>query len=142
MESDADPLGENPDGNIEIFVYSIRKDVWFQVTRTTGFCTVSGEDCSDDGDCEGAGDVCQVVENRRPATIDGKRIVFESNGDLHNDKKVSGINNPDHNREIFVAKIKKSGLPSIRQVTDSVAPTVRSVPSWETSPSTRSTETS
>ncbi len=74
MESNADPIGENPDGNTEIFVYSVRKGVWFQVTRTTGFCTVSGEDCSDDGDCEGAGDVCQPVENRLPATIDGKRI--------------------------------------------------------------------
>ncbi len=132
VESNADPVGDNPDGNIEIFVYSPRKDVWFQVTRTTGFCTVSGGECATVDDCEGPGDTCQVVDNRHPSTVDGKRISFESTGDLHSNPKVQGVNNPDHNREIFVAKLKKSGTPVITQVTDSQAPVANMSPSSDT----------
>ena len=122
MESNTDPLGENGDGNVEIFVYANSKDVWFQVTRTTGFCAVSGGDCLTSAECEGPGDTCRTVENARPSTVDGRRIVFESTGDLHNDPKFPGVNNPDHNREIFVAKLKSNGIPVITQVTDTVTP--------------------
>jgi len=132
MESNTDPIGENGDGNVEIFVYVPRKDSWFQLTRTTGFCSVSGGDCLDNGDCEGPGDTCQTVENSRPSTVDGKRVVFESTGDLHNDPKFPGVNNPDHNREIFVAKLRKSGLPVITQVTDTLAPVENLAPTGDT----------
>jgi nitrous oxidase accessory protein NosD len=129
MESTGDPVPEtteglfgNADGNREIYVYSPRKLVWFQITRTTGFCAMSGGTCLDDTECEGPGDTCETVENQRPSTIDGKRIVFDSTADLHNDVKRPGINNPDHNREIFLAKLKKNGPPLITQITDTVAP--------------------
>jgi cysteine-rich repeat protein len=132
MESNTDPLGDNGDGNVEIFVYGPKKDVWFQVTRTTGFCSVSGGDCLDDGDCEGPGDTCQQVTNSRPSTIDGKRIAFESTGDLHNDPKFPGVNNPDHNREIFVAKLRSNGRALITQVTDTLAPVENLAPTSDT----------
>lgn len=132
LESNSDPLGENPDGNTEIFLYSPRKDEWYQVTRTTGFCSASGEDCVSDDECEGPGDSCQPVENRLPATVDGRRVVFDSTGDLHNDHRRPGFNNPDHNREIFIAKMKKTGLPVITQVTDSVAPVDNRAPTGDT----------
>jgi cysteine-rich repeat protein len=131
VESNGDPLGDNPDGNTEIFLYSPSKDEWFQVTRTTGFCASSGEDCTSDDECEGPGDPCQAVENRLPATVDGRRVVFESTGDLHNDKRVPGVNNPDHNREIFIAKMKKSGIPVITQVTDSLLPVENRAPTGD-----------
>jgi len=132
MESNEDPLGDNPDGNTEIFVYMPKKNRWFQITRTTGFCASSGGECASDAECEGPGDSCQTVENRAPATIDGRRIVFQSTGDLHNDKKVGGVNNPDHNTEIFIAKVKKSGIPVITQVTDSQAPVENHDPTSDT----------
>jgi len=64
--------------------------------------------------------------------IEGRRVVAESNGDLHNNKKVPGVNNPDHNTEIFVAKVRRRKLPVITQVTDSQAPVVNSSPTADT----------
>jgi len=131
LESNADPVGQNPDGNTEIFLHYPRKNIWVQVTRTTSFCSVSGEDCESDDDCEGPGDSCTAVENRRPATIDGRRIVFESTGDLHNDPRRPGVNNPDHNREIFIAKVQKTGSTLVTQVTSSLSPVENSGPTGD-----------
>jgi WD40-like Beta Propeller Repeat len=97
MESTGDPLGTNPDGNREIFVYQPKKNEWVQVTFTES-----------------------PVENRRPATTSGRRFVFDSNGDLNNNPKVQR-SNADGNREIFSAKLKKSGV-EITQITDTQAP--------------------
>ncbi len=58
MESGDDPLGGNGDGNMEIFVLDIKRDVWTQITDTTG------------------------ADNRRPSTQNGRQILFDSEADL------------------------------------------------------------
>jgi len=98
VESNANPTGGNPDGNTEIFVYKPRSGQWIQITNTL-----------------------PPVSNRRPATTDGRRIAFDSTGDLHNDPKVPGRNNADGNRELFLVRVKTSGN-EITQITDTVAP--------------------
>jgi hypothetical protein len=50
------------------------------------------------------------IDNRRPATVDGKRVVFDSNGDL-----VPG-ENPEGNRELFLARLRSGGI-EITQIT-------------------------
>jgi cysteine-rich repeat protein/parallel beta-helix repeat protein len=93
LESNADPTGENADGNTEIFAYRTRRQQWVQVTKTL-----------------------PPVENHRPATIRGKRMVFDSNGNLD-----PAVDNSDGNRELFVARVRPSGI-AIAQVTDTLAP--------------------
>jgi hypothetical protein len=100
MEAMGDPTGNNADGNREIMVFQPRKNEWIQATNTLA-----------------------PVENRRPATTSGRRFVFDSNGDLHNNAKISGIGNLDGNREIFVAKLRRGGV-EITQITDTQAPVV------------------
>jgi cysteine-rich repeat protein len=91
VESNDNPTGENGDGNIEIFAYRTRRDQWVQVTHTL-----------------------PPVSNHRPATIRGRQIVFDSDGDL-----VGG--NADGNREVFVARVRPSGV-QISQITHTTAP--------------------
>lgn len=98
METTGDPIGTNPDGNREIMVYQPKKDEWLTITDTP-----------------------PSVENRRPATTGGRRIVFDSNGDLHNNPKQPGKSNADGNREVFIAKLRRSGV-EITQITETVAP--------------------
>jgi cysteine-rich repeat protein len=98
LESTGDPTGGNADGNREIFVFQPKKNEWTQVT-----------------------DTLDPVENRRPETTGGRRFVFDSNGDLHDNPKVGGIDNADGNREVFVGKLKRGGV-EITQITDSAAP--------------------
>ncbi len=74
MESTADPLGQNGDGNPEIFFLDSKKAIWEQITNTTGH------------------------ENRRPVTQNGRNFLFDSTADL-----VPG-QNTDGNREVFFAK--------------------------------------
>ena len=76
VESNADPVGENADGNLEIFVLKPRSNEWVQVTHTL-----------------------PPVENHRPATVTGRRVVFDSDGDLSGE-------NPDGNRELYIAQLK------------------------------------
>lgn len=87
----------NSDHNSEIFQYDNRRQRWFQITVTN-----------------------PPVQNFRPVGRRGKRILFDSNGDLDNDPKTS-INNVDGNREIFVARRGRKKV-RITQLTDSVAP--------------------
>ena len=54
------------------------------------------------------------VENHRPASIDGRHIVFDSDGDLTGQ-------NADGNRELFLAHVRNSGT-SFTQITQSAAP--------------------
>ncbi len=91
MESDGDPAGENPDGNLEIFLLKPRNNDWVQITHTVG-----------------------PVENRRPATVAGSRVVFDSDGDLTGE-------NPDGNRELFLAHVKSKGV-ELQQITHTTAP--------------------
>jgi Tol biopolymer transport system component len=58
MESAADPIGENADGNTEIFIFDTKKSTWVQLTHTLA-----------------------PVDNRRP-TADNKQILFDSNADF------------------------------------------------------------
>jgi len=58
MQSSADPLGTNTDGNTEIMLLDIKKNVWTQITDTTG------------------------TENGRPATQTGRQVVFDSEADF------------------------------------------------------------
>ena len=57
MQSEADPLGTNADGNIEIFLYDSRRNVWTQITDSTG------------------------VDNMRPSTHTGRQVLFDSTAD-------------------------------------------------------------
>ncbi len=98
MESTGDPIGQNADGNREIMIYQPKKDEWIQATNTVG-----------------------AADNRRPATTSGRRFVFDSTGDLHNNSNRPGINNADGNREIFLAKVRSRGV-EITQITNTVAP--------------------
>jgi len=98
MESNGDPLGENPDGNTEIFIYKPKVNEWVQVTHTL-----------------------PPVENHRPVAPGGGRILFDSTGDLNNDPNAAGINNADGNRELFVARVRGAGTV-FRQITNTVAP--------------------
>ncbi len=91
VESNANPTGENADANTEIFALKTRNDTWIQVTHTL-----------------------PPIENRRPSTIDGRRAVFDSTGDLVG-------TNTDGNRELFIVRVKASGL-EITQITDTLAP--------------------
>jgi len=92
VESNANPTGGNPDGNYEIFVFDTKTQQWQQLTDTQ-----------------------PPVDNHRPATVDGKRIVFDSNGDLVPGK------NTDGNRELFIAHIRGSGV-DFTQITDTAFP--------------------
>jgi hypothetical protein len=98
VESTGNPTGNNADGNSEIFVYDIRRNTWTQITNTVS-----------------------PVENFRPATRTGKHLIFDSNGELHNDPTVAPRNNADGNREIFLARFKGS-TTFIQQLTDTVGP--------------------
>jgi cysteine-rich repeat protein len=103
VESGFNPLGTNPDHNSEIFVFDARRSRWIQVTNTTA-----------------------PVQNHRPVDRRGKKIIFDSNGDLDNDPKTSfdpanGNGNADGNREIFLARIGRKGI-RITQLTDSRFP--------------------
>ncbi len=91
VESKGDPTGENPDGNSEIFIFKTRSNEWVQVTHTAA-----------------------PVENHRPATIKGTRVLFDSNGDYAG-------HNPDGNRELFMAQVRNVGI-TIRQITDTQPP--------------------
>jgi cysteine-rich repeat protein len=98
MESNGNPTGQNPDGNTEIFLYKPRDGSWVQIT-----------------------DTLPPVQNHRPTTVKGKTILFDSDGDLHNDPSVPAVSNADGNREVFLAKVRGTGVV-IRQLTDTVAP--------------------
>jgi hypothetical protein len=91
VESNDNPTGENADGNTEIFAYRTRRDEWIQVTHTVA-----------------------PVSNHRPSTIRGRQIVFDSDGDLVGQ-------NADGNREVFVARVRPSGV-QISQITNTTAP--------------------
>ena len=99
VESNGNPTGGNADGNTEIFIYKPRSGEWIQVTNTVA-----------------------PVENRRPNTIDGRRIIFDSNGDLQNDPKAPPANNADGNRELFLLRVRGGGVLDLRQLTNTVAP--------------------
>jgi cysteine-rich repeat protein len=58
MQSNGDPLGTNPDGNIEIMLLDIKKNEWTQITDSVG------------------------VDNLRPATQSGRQLIFDSAADL------------------------------------------------------------
>ena len=88
MESATDPLGTNADGNTEIFVFDSRKNIWSQITDTTG------------------------ADNRRPSTLNGRQILFDSDGNLTG-------GNPDGNREIYFARFKGQQW-AITQITDTL----------------------
>jgi len=92
VESNADPTGGNADGNSEIFLYNTHTKEWQQITDTAA-----------------------PVDNHRPFTIDGKWILFDSNGDF-----VPG-SNADGNRELYQARLRASGV-SFTQITDTVYP--------------------
>ena len=79
MQSAANPLGTNADGNIEIFLLDARDTIWTQITNTTGH------------------------DNTRPVTQSGRQLVFDSTADL-----VPG-QNADGNREVFFGKFNKKG---------------------------------
>jgi len=95
VESNGNPTPcvncDNTDGNTEIFYLDTRAGEWHQVTHTGG-----------------------GIANHRPGTVDGKRVVFDSNGDLETGK------NPDGNRELFLARIRASGIEII-QITDTAS---------------------
>lgn len=99
VESNGNPTGGNADGNTEIFIYKPRSNQWIQATDTAA-----------------------PVENRRPMTIDGRRFIFDSTGDLQNDPKAPPANNADGNRELFMARVRGGGALEIRQLTNTVAP--------------------
>ncbi len=96
--STGDPAGLNDDGNREIFLLDTRKASWAQMTDTS-----------------------LPVDNRRPSAHRGKVVLFDSNGDLHNDPRVRGMRNADGNRELFMARLKGAYV-SIVQMTDTRAP--------------------
>lgn len=98
VESTGNPTGGNADGNSEIFLYDVRKNTWTQITNTTA-----------------------PIQNLRPSTRTGRRLVFDSNADLHNDPSVPPRSNADGNREIFLARRKRSSFV-FQQLTDTVAP--------------------
>ncbi|MEO8601580.1 MAG: right-handed parallel beta-helix repeat-containing protein [bacterium] len=98
LESNGNPTGGNPDGNTEIFIYRPRSHEWVQLTNTL-----------------------PPVENRHPTAPGGARVLFDSTGDLHNDPLAPGINNADGNRELFMARIRSSGI-EFHQITDTVIP--------------------
>jgi Tol biopolymer transport system component len=89
------PGRSNADGNREIFMYDVRKGVITQITESSA-----------------------PAENQNPSITKGKRIVFDSTGNLHDDPKIPGRTNADGNREIFVAKVKPSQIITT-QATDS-----------------------
>jgi Tol biopolymer transport system component len=91
VESNADPTGGNADGNYEIFLYNTHTKEWQQITDTTA-----------------------PVDNHRPFTIDGKWILFDSNADFVG-------SNADHNRELYMARLRSSGV-SFTQITDTAYP--------------------
>jgi cysteine-rich repeat protein len=99
LESNANPTGANPDGNTEIFIYKPRSGEWIQVTDTP-----------------------PGVENHRPTTVDGRRLIFDSTGDLQNDPHAPPASNADGNRELFMARVRGGGALEIRQLTDTAAP--------------------
>lgn len=74
VESAANPTGGNADGNVELFLYDIRRQTWQQITNTAA-----------------------PVENRRPSTQTGREILFDSTADF-------GGGNADGNREVFLAE--------------------------------------
>ncbi len=99
VESNGNPTGGNADGNTEIFIYKPRSGEWLQMTNTVA-----------------------PVENHRPVTIDGKRVIFDSTGDLQNDPKAPPANNADGNRELFLTRVRGGGVLETRQLTNTVAP--------------------
>jgi cysteine-rich repeat protein len=88
VESNADPIGQNSDGNVEIFALQTKRNQWIQITHTL-----------------------PPVANHRPTTITGHRILFDSDGDLTG-------HNADGNRELFLARLKGSGAVQLSQITD------------------------
>ncbi len=58
MQSAADPTGNNGDGNVEIMVLDVKKNVWTQITDSTG------------------------TDNLRPSTQTGRQVLFDSEADL------------------------------------------------------------
>jgi hypothetical protein len=79
MESAGNPTGGNADGNVEIFVYDVRRLIWQQITDTVA-----------------------PVDNRRPSTQTGRQVLFDSTADLAG-------GNGDGNREVFLAEARGTG---------------------------------
>jgi hypothetical protein len=65
------PGRSNADGNREIFMYDVRKGVITQITESSA-----------------------PAENQNPSITKGKRIVFDSTGNLHDDPKIPGTAPP------------------------------------------------
>ncbi|MFT4571132.1 MAG: cysteine-rich repeat protein [Hyphomicrobiaceae bacterium] len=96
VESTADLVGDNADGNSEIFLHDVKKNTWKQITDTVA-----------------------PVQNRNARITRTKRIIFDSNGDLTNVKRPP-FGNPDGNRELFQGRVKRRGANIIEQLTDTV----------------------
>ncbi len=94
IESTDDITGGNPDGNSEIFVLNTKKNTWQQLTNTVA-----------------------PVQNHRPLVTLNSRIMFDSDGDVANEKR-DEASNPDGNRELFLARISNRKPPKIEQLTD------------------------
>jgi hypothetical protein len=77
IESEADFLGDNPEGNREIFVRDLKRNQWTQLTHTTG-----------------------ALDSRRPSAQAAASNVFDSTADLDNDLNTTATN-PDGNYEVF-----------------------------------------
>lgn len=92
VESTGDITGDNPDGNSEIFVLD-KKNVWIQITDTLA-----------------------PVQNHRPKVTYNGRVMFDSNGDVATvDRKL--LDNPDLNRELFLARFDGRKPLRIQQIT-------------------------
>lgn len=144
-DSDADPVGSNADGNVEIFRYSLATALTTQITNTTSGDNsrpvlsadgrfVAFESTSADlagANADGQEEVYRVDTSsatilritdstdasRRPFIAgNGASILFQSDGDL-----VAG-SNLDGSEEIFRAKIA-SGAATLTQITAGAAGT-------------------
>ena len=98
VESAADPVGLNAEGNAEIFLLDTKKGLWTQITDTRA-----------------------PEENRRRNITLGSRITFDTTGAVDSDPRTN-INNRDGNSEIFQARKKRGGGFVITQLTDTQAP--------------------
>jgi hypothetical protein len=98
LESASNPVGENADGNVEIFTYDVKANAWTQLTHTA-----------------------PPYDSRRPATAgSGRHVIFDSTGDLDNDPG-SSASNADGNREVFRARSTAAG-PVFTQLTNTQPP--------------------
>jgi uncharacterized repeat protein (TIGR01451 family) len=97
--SDADLVGNNTDGNSELFLYDLQTDSFTQVTNTTGGSGARDLSISDDG----------------------RRIAFISDRDL-----VGGLN-PDGNEEVFSYDRIARSITQITVSTGGIAPGIPSV---------------